>query len=112
MMGVVIAITALIPIVGAFIGCFIGAVLILIDSPTKALVFVIFEIVMQQIEGNLIYPKVVGSSIGLPAVLVLIAVTIGGGVFGVVGLLIGVPLTAAIYRIVSDDIKKPKKIKE
>lgn len=112
MIGTLLGFMAFIPMIGSFIATVIGAFMIFTVSPTKALVFVIFEIVMQQIEGNLIYPKVVGSSIGLPAVLVLIAVTIGGGVFGVVGLLIGVPLTAAIYRIISDDIKKPKKIKE
>ncbi|MBR6736536.1 MAG: AI-2E family transporter, partial [Oscillospiraceae bacterium] len=112
MIGTLLGFMALIPMVGSFIATVIGAFMIFTVSPAKALVFVIFEIVMQQIEGNFIYPKVVGSSIGLPAVLVLTAVTVGGGVFGVVGLLAGVPLTAAVYRIVSDDIKKPKKIKD
>jgi len=112
MIGTLLGFMALIPMVGSFIATVIGAFMIFTVSPAKALVFVIFEIVMQQIEGNFIYPKVVGSSIGLPAVLVLTAVTVGGGVFGVVGLLVGVPLTASVYRIVSDDIKKPKKIKD
>jgi len=112
MIGTLLGFMALIPMVGSFIATVVGAFMIFTVSPAKALVFVIFEIVMQQIEGNLIYPKVVGSSIGLPAVLVLAAVTIGGGVFGVVGLVIGVPLTSAVYRIISEDMKKPKRIQD
>ena len=75
----------------------------------KALIFLIFIIVLQQIEGNLIYPKVVGSSIGLPGIWVLAAVTIGGGVMGVVGMLLGVPLAAALYKMLRNDLKKREK---
>ncbi len=99
MIGALMGFTALIPIVGGLIGAGIGAFLILMDSPIKALVFVIFVIILQQIEGNLIYPKVVGQSLGLPGIWVLAAVTVGGGVMGIGGMLIGVPLTAAAYRL-------------
>ncbi len=99
MIGALMGFTALIPIVGGFIGAGVGAFLILMDSPIKALVFVIFVIILQQIEGNLIYPKVVGRSLGLPGIWVLAAVTVGGGVMGIGGMLIGVPLTAAAYKL-------------
>ncbi len=107
MIGALMGFTALIPIVGGLIGAGIGAFLILMESPIKALIFIIFVIVLQQIEGNLIYPKVVGKSLGLPGIWVLAAVTVGGGVLGIGGMLIGVPLTAAAYRLlkayVNDD---------
>lgn len=106
MIGALIAFTALIPVAGAYIGAFIGAFMILMVSPVKALIFLIFLVILQQLEGNLIYPKVVGNSLGLPSILVLAAVTIGGGIAGVGGMLLGVPITAAIYRIVKDDINK------
>lgn len=106
MMGVVIAITALIPIVGAFIGCFIGALLILIDSPTKALMFVIMFLVLQQIEGNLIYPHVVGSSVGLPSIWVLVAVTVGGNLMGVLGMLIFIPICSILYALFKELVKR------
>ncbi len=106
MIGALIAFTALIPIAGAFIGAGVGAFMILTEDPFKALIFVIFIVVLQQLEGNLIYPKVVGSSIGLPAIWVLAAVTVGGGMFGVVGMLVFVPLTAAIWNIVRDDVNR------
>lgn len=106
MIGALIAFTALIPIVGAFIGAGVGAFLILMESPMKALVFLIFIVILQQLEGNLIYPKVVGSSIGLPGIWVLAAVTIGGGVMGIWGMLIGVPLAAAVYRLVKEAVNK------
>ncbi|MEE0945796.1 MAG: AI-2E family transporter [Acutalibacteraceae bacterium] len=106
MIGALIAFTALIPIVGAFIGAAVGAFMILTEAPIKALIFIIYIVVLQQLEGNLIYPKVVGSSIGLPAIWVLAAVTVGGGVFGIPGMLIFVPLTAAIFKIIKDDIGK------
>lgn len=114
MMGVVIAITALIPIVGAFIGCFIGAILIFIDSPVKALVFVIMFLVLQQIEGNLIYPHVVGNSVGLPSIWVLVAVTIGGDLMGVLGMIIFIPICSILYALFRDLVKRrlnEKKIK-
>lgn len=106
MIGALIAFTALIPIAGAFIGAGVGAFMILTEDPVKALIFVVFIVVLQQLEGNLIYPKVVGSSIGLPAMWVLAAVTVGGGMFGIVGMLIFVPLGAAIWKILRDDVNK------
>ena len=108
MIGTVIGFSALIPVVGAFLGGGIGVLLILTVSPTKALVFLIFLLILQQLEGNLIYPKVVGSSIGLPAIWVLAAVTVGGGVAGITGMVLGVPLTGAIYRLFREYVNKKK----
>lgn len=102
MIAALVSFTAMIPVAGAYIGAGIGAFMILTVSPLKALIFLIFIIVLQQLEGNLIYPKVVGSSMGLPGIWVLAAVTVGGGLAGVLGMLFGVPLAAAIYRIISD----------
>lgn len=106
MVGTLIGFTALIPVAGAYIGASVGAIMILTVSPVKALLFLLFIFVLQQLEGNLIYPKVVGKSLGLPAVWVLAAVTIGGGIMGIMGMLVGVPLTAAIYRLIVEDVKK------
>ena len=97
MIGAFIGVTALIPIVGAYIGAAVGAFMILTVAPLKALLFIVFIIVLQQMEGNLIYPKVVGSSIGLPGMWVLAAVTVGGGLLGIGGMLLGVPLAATFY---------------
>ena len=96
---VLVGVTALIPIFGAFIGTGIGAVLILFESPLKAIIFVIFIIVLQQLEGNVIYPRVVGSQVGLPGLWVLVAVTVGSE-FGVIGMLLAVPLVSLIYTVV------------
>lgn len=104
MVGALIGFTALIPIAGAYIGAAVGAVMILTESPIKALLFIVFIVVLQQIEGNVIYPKVVGKSIGLPGLWVLAAVTVGGGLFGILGMLIGVPITASLYRLLSHDL--------
>jgi predicted PurR-regulated permease PerM len=104
MIGALIGFTALIPVAGAYIGAAVGAIMILTESPIKAFFFIIFIVVLQQLEGNLIYPKVVGESIGLPGLWVLAAVTIGGGVMGIPGMLIGVPLVAAIYTLVGEDM--------
>ncbi len=106
MMGAVIAFTALVPIVGAFIGGAIGVFLIMMESPMQAIAFLIFLIVLQQLEGNLIYPRVVGSSIGLPGIWVLAAVTIGGGVFGIFGMLLAVPLAASVYRLLREHVHR------
>ncbi len=106
MIGTLIAFTALIPIAGAYIGAAVGALMIVTISPAKALIFLIFLIILQQIEGNLIYPKVVGSTIGLPGIWVLAAVTVGGAVAGVSGMLLGVPVTASVYRIIKHDLRK------
>lgn len=94
---VLIGFTALIPIFGAFIGTGIGAFLILLENPLKALWFVVFIIVLQQLEGNLIYPRVVGKSVGLPGIWVLTAVTVGGGLFGIIGMLFSVPVCSVLY---------------
>lgn len=111
MIGALIAFTALIPIVGAFIGAGVGAFLILMESPVKALIFLVFIVVLQQLEGNLIYPKVVGSSMGLPGIWVLAAVTLGGGVLGIWGMIIGVPVAAALYRLIKNDVIAKENLK-
>ena len=94
---VLLGFTALIPVFGAFIGTFLGAFLILMISPIKAIIFVVFILVLQQIEGNLIYPKVVGKSVGLPGIWVLLSVTIGASVGGILGMLIATPLCSLLY---------------
>ena len=112
MIGALIAVTALIPIAGAYIGAITGAIVILTVSPIKALWFLVFILILQQLEGNIIYPRVVGSSLGLPGIWVLAAVTIGGGCFGILGMLIGVPLTSAVYRIITEDTRKKAVLEE
>ena len=111
--------TALIPIFGAFIGTAIGFILIMMVSPVKAILFVVFIIVLQQIEGNLIYPRVVGKSIGLPGMWVLLSVTVGGSIGGILGMLIATPLCsllcALFTKMVNDRLKSNKivtKVKE
>ena len=99
LIGIVIAFTALIPIFGAFIGCAIGAFLIFMVNPVKALIFVILFLILQQIEGNLIYPHVVGNSVGLPSIWVLAAVSIGGSLMGIVGMLIFIPIVSVLYAL-------------
>ena len=99
LIGVLIAFTALIPIFGAFIGCAVGSFLILMVSPKQAIIFIIVFLVLQQIEGNLIYPHVVGESVGLPSIWVLAAVTIGGNLMGIVGMLVFIPLLSVVYTI-------------
>lgn len=106
MIGVLIAFTALIPLVGAFIGCFVGAFFILVDTPIKAVWFVIMFLIIQQLEGNLIYPKVVGNSVGLPSLWVLVAVTLGSSMFGVVGMLMFIPLFSTAYTLIREDVNK------
>lgn len=106
LVGVLIAFTALIPIFGAFIGCFVGAFLILTVDPKQALFFVIMFLILQQIEGNLIYPKVVGGSIGLPAIWVLAAVSLGGSLFGVVGMLVFIPIVSVLYTLLKENVNK------
>ena len=106
MIGAFIGFTALIPIAGAYIGAAVGAIMILTVSPLQAVQFLVFILILQQLEGNLIYPKVVGKSIGLPGIWVLTAITIGGGVLGVGGMLLAVPLFAAGYRLLREDIAK------
>ena len=104
MIGTLIGFTALIPIAGAYIGAAVGAIMILTVSPIKSLLFLLFIVVLQQLEGNLIYPKVVGNSIGLPALWVLAAITVGGSLMGITGMLLGVPIAAALYRLLKEDV--------
>ena len=106
MIGALIAFTALIPVAGAYIGAAVGAFMILMVSPMQALIFLIFLVILQQLEGNLIYPKVVGSSLGLPGIWVLAAVVLGGGVAGVLGMLLGVPVAATVYTLIRNDMNK------
>ena len=110
MISVVIGVTALIPMFGAFIGAGIGAFLILMADPMRAVWFLIYIVVLQQLEGNLIYPRVVGKSVGLPGLWVLVAVTIGGSLWGVMGILLSVPICSVIYslfrQLVRDRLKK------
>lgn len=102
--GAFVGATALIPIVGAYLGAAVGAFMILTQSPLQALLFLLFIVVLQQLEGNLIYPRVVGSSIGLPGIWVLAAVTVGGGLLGIPGMLLGVPLAASFYKLLAQDV--------
>ena len=104
--GALVGLTALIPIFGAYIGAVLGAFMIVTIEPKQALVFLIFLLILQQVEGNLIYPRVVGSSIGLPGIWVLAAIMIGSGLGGVVGMLIGVPIAASAYKLVRDMTKQ------
>lgn len=102
LVSVLVAVTALVPLVGAFVGCIFGALFILVDSPLLALWFVVLFLVLQQIEGNLIYPKVVGTSIGLPGMWVLLAVTIGADTMGVGGMLVMIPLASVLYALLRE----------
>ena len=102
LVSVVIAVTALIPIVGAFVGCLVGAFFILVNDPLQALSFVALFLVLQQIEGNLIYPRVVGTSVGLPSIWVLVSVTIGGETMGIAGMLVMIPLVSVVYTLVRE----------
>lgn len=108
--GVLIGVTALIPVVGAFLGVIIGAILIVAVNPIKVITFVVFVLILQQIEGNLIYPRVVGNSIGLPGMWVLVAVSVGGSLGGILGMLLGVPIATIIYTLLKTDVNK--KIKQ
>lgn len=106
MIGVLMGTTALIPIAGAFIGAVIGALMILITSPMQAIIFLVFNIILQQVEGNLIFPKLVGSSIGLPSLWVLCAVLLGGAAFGLLGMVVAVPLVATVYQLLREDVNR------
>ena len=108
---VLIGVTALIPVYGAFIGTIVGAFLIFMVSPVKALIFIIFILILQQFEGNLIYPKVVGKSVGLPGIWVFVAVTIGASLAGVVGMLISVPIASICYSILATDVNYRMNVK-
>ncbi len=114
LVGVLIAVTALIPIFGAFIGCVVAAFLILMVNPWQALGFIVLFLVLQQVEGNFIYPHVVGGSVGLPSIWVLVAVTLGGSLMGIVGMLIFIPTLSVLYTLLRRDVyaRLAKKEKE
>ena len=99
---VIVGFTALVPVFGAFVGCFIGAFLIFMVNPIQAVTFIVFFLILQQVEGNVIYPKVVGGKVGLPGIWVLVAVTVGGGLAGVLGMLFAVPITSVIYSLLRE----------
>ena len=102
LVSVIISVTALVPLVGAFVGCFLGAFFILVDNPMQAVWFVVMFLALQQIEGNLIYPKVVGTSIGLPGMWVLLAVTVGGELMGIGGMFIMIPVVSVLYALLRE----------
>lgn len=106
MVGVVVGFTALIPVFGAFLGIGVGAVVLAITSLEQAILFIVFMIILQQLEGNMIYPRVVGKSIGLPSIWVLLAVLVGGNLMGATGMLIGVPLASVIYALLKKEVNK------
>lgn len=109
---VLIGVTALIPVFGAFFGTGIGAILILAIDPMKAFWFIIYILVIQQIDGNLIYPKIVGDSVGLPAIWVMLAVLVGGNSLGIIGMLIGVPIASVIYKLIKEKVNNGEKSKK
>ncbi|NLL05399.1 MAG: AI-2E family transporter [Clostridiaceae bacterium] len=109
--GSVIGLTALIPLVGAYIGAAVGFLLILAVNPIKALLFLLFIVILQQVEGNVIYPKVVGESVGLPGIWVFAAITVGGGLMGIPGILFGVPIFATLYKLLSQAVNERQKLK-
>ena len=108
MVGTLIGATALLPVVGAYLGAAVGAFMIFTVNPLQAIGFLIFIAILQQLEGNLIYPRVVGSSVGLPGIWVLAAVTVGGGLGGIIGMLLAVPVTATLYKLLQKDVQKKK----
>ena len=106
LIGVIIGVSALIPVAGAYIGAILSAFLLVMVNPVRALIFLIFLAVLQQIEGNVIYPRVVGTSIGLPGIWVLAAVTVGGGLFGLLGVLLSVPVASVVYALIKRDVRR------
>jgi len=110
MVGALIGVTALIPVVGAFIGTIVGAFMILTVEPIKAVIFVVFLLILQQLEGNLIYPKVMGSRVNLPAMWILAAVTVGGGIAGPIGMLLAVPVASTAYILIREATEQREKV--
>jgi len=106
LIGVIVGVSALIPVAGAYIGAGVSAFLLMMVSPVRALIFLVFLVVLQQIEGNVIYPRVVGTSIGLPGLWVLTAVTVGGGLFGLLGIMLSVPMCSVLYALVRQDVAR------
>lgn len=112
LIGVIVAVTALIPVVGAFFGGTIGALLLVMESPIKALTFLILFLILQQIDNRLIYPHIVGNAIGIPSILIFAAIIIGGEFGGVIGMFLGIPFTAVLYTLVEQDMEKRRKKKQ
>lgn len=112
LVSVLVAITALVPIVGAFVGCGLGAFFILVDDPIKAVWFVVMFLVIQQIEGNVVYPKVVGRSVGLPGMWVLLAVALGGKLMGVAGMFIMIPVVSVVYTLLREITDRRLKLRQ
>lgn len=106
LIGVIIGASALVPVAGAYVGAVLAAFLLVMVSPVKALIFLVFLAILQQIEGNVIYPRVVGTSIGLPGIWVLTAVTVGGGLFGLPGVLLSVPAASVLYTLLKQDVRR------
>ena len=112
LIGVIIGISALIPVAGAYVGAILSAFLLMMVSPVRALVFLVFLVILQQIEGNVIYPRVVGTSIGLPGLWVLTAVTVGGGLFGLLGIMLSVPVCSVLYTLLRRDVAYRAQLRE
>lgn len=110
LIGIIIGVTALVPILGAYIGGALGALLLLFISPAKSLIFLVFLVVLQQVEGNVIYPRVVGRKIGLPGMWVLLGISVGGGLFGIVGMIVAVPVTTVLYQLLKNDVVRREAI--
>ena len=106
LIGVIVGVSALIPVAGAYVGAIVSALLLVMVSPLKALTFLIFLVILQQVEGNVIYPRVVGTSIGLPGIWVLAAVTVGGGLLGLPGVILSVPLASVLYTLLRQDVRR------
>ena len=106
LIGVLIGVSALVPIVGAYVGAFTSALLLVMIDPMKAVIFLVFLVCLQQFEGNVIYPRVVGTSLGLPGIWVLAAVTVGGGLFGFLGMLLCVAVASVLYTLLRRDVRK------
>ena len=113
LIAVFIAVMSLIPIIGGFVGCWVGVLLILMVDWKQAIIFIIMFVVVQQFEGNVIYPHVVGNSVGLPAIWVLVAVTVGGNIAGIVGMIFSIPFCSVLYQLLSEIVNgriKKKKV--
>lgn len=111
LISVIIAVSALIPVAGAYLGAILACLLLVMIDPMQAVWFLIFLVILQQLEGNIIYPRVVGTSLGLPGLWVLAAVTVGGGLFDFPGMLLGVPVTAVLYTLLRDDVRRRTSVK-
>lgn len=112
MVGALVGVTAMIPVVGGFIGAGVGTVMILTQSPLKALIFVVFLILLQQVEGNFIYPKVMGNRVKLPSIWIFAAVALGGSIAGPIGMFLSVPFASTVYTAVKEFTRRREIQKE